>query len=831
MVGNKGKNIMKIQSLVMLLISLFFSILFSYTLFSQYFTEAYPKSIIVIENTAKKNENSQGTDVYVKSVKVNGEEIIFEESEKYGDWKYENGLNMVINPSNPSYLVAKIQNGETLEIELLKHGGSGIVKLYEDGKLLETIDLYSPQWDNVVLKKNLGKISIVHNLIPFLLLYISAFLVLVNFKKVFKIINAEPCVLKSLKGFGGIVGVYLVGAFYFEQVDMSLAVSLIVLCVCYTLAISLCDFLKDKDDYLKTLVAGLLILLSSVVVCLLVERINENIIDIKYIFGNAVAYGSIFFLMIFWIRRLATAVSLTMILLFGYAVANYYVTLFRGSPILPGDFLTIGTAAEVLGNYQYTIGWPIYSSLCLGVAWCMAMKIISVKVGKIEKRYVLYWTFPATMLICAVISTDFFAPSLDLWNLNSNVKEYGLAMSLISNVRRMHMTEPEGYSYEYIEKLSNDYMQKTTKEEFTPNVIAIMNESFSDLSVISNVLDSDTYMPFYNSLEENTVKGTMLASTIGGGTANTEYEFLTGNSMAFIPGTVPFQQFIKPDTYSLVGNLKDQGYQTVAIHPYYEKGYSRYKVYPNLGFDEFLKIEDFTNPELERELYVTDEESYNKVIQMFEQYQKSDAPVFIFNVTIQNHSGYSTGYFGKDVISVPGYEGKFADVEEYLTLLKKSDDAFQTLINYFSEIEEPTVILMFGDHQPKVSDDFYETMFGKTMEQWDFTDTQKRYEVPFFIWANYDIHEQQDVLISANYLSSFLCEVANMKMIPYQRYLLELHKKVPMMNINGYWADDNKWHRYSEETTYKPLLDMYWNIQYNNMFFWKKCEKWFVYNN
>ena len=187
----------------------------------------------------------------------------------------------------------------------------------------------------------------------------------------------------------------------------------------------------------------------------------------------------------------------------------------------------------------------------------------------------------------------------------------------------------------------------------------------------------------------------------------------------------------------------------------------------------------------------------------------------------------SSGFFGENVISIPEIEGKFPDVEEYLTLIKKSDDAFKLLIDYFSQVEEPTIILMFGDHQPNISEKFYEQIMGKPIWEFSLEETQRRYEVPFFIWANYDIPEQNEVYISSNYLSGLLLETAGMSMTPYQNFVLDVREKIPAMNMIGYLGDDGQWHYYTEENQYRELLNKYWDIQYNGMFANRKCEEWF----
>ena len=169
-------------------------------------------------------------------------------------------------------------------------------------------------------------------------------------------------------------------------------------------------------------------------------------------------------------------------------------------------------------------------------------------------------------------------------------------------------------------------------------------------------------------------------------------------------------------------------------------------------------------------------------------------------------------------------------MEEYLTLVKESDDALKVLIDYFASIEDPTVILIFGDHQPKVDFEFYEAMLGKPRTEWTLEETQKLYKIPFMIWANYDIKEKTNVFTSMNYLAGIFLDTAGIQTNPYQSFLLKLKETIPAMNINGYLGDDGIWHMYSEEAKYSPLLKDYWNIQYNNMFDNKKDNKWFAVN-
>ena len=125
-------------------------------------------------------------------------------------------------------------------------------------------------------------------------------------------------------------------------------------------------------------------------------------------------------------------------------------------------------------------------------------------------------------------------------------------------------------------------------------------------------------MPFIDSLKENSVRGNLYVSVKGGNTANTEFEFLTGNSLAFLPaGSVAYQQFVKSDLPSLASHLGDLGYTTAALHPYRASGWNRNIVYPKLGFDAMYFQEDFQNATTCRG-YVDDQSAFNKLIELYE---------------------------------------------------------------------------------------------------------------------------------------------------------------------------------------------------------------------
>ena len=244
-----------------------------------------------------------------------------------------------------------------------------------------------------------------------------------------------------------------------------------------------------------------------------------------------------------------------------------------------------------------------------------------------------------------------------------------------------------------------------------PTIIVVMSESYADLSVVGDFSTNIDVAPYFHSLKENAIHGYALSSVFGAKTPNSEWEFMTGNSMAFLPsGSVVYQQYISKTPTSIVSNLKNDGYTCVAMHPYYETGWSRNAVYPDLGFDETHFIDDFDQTKLLRE-YITDRELYEKIIDRYES-RAANEDLFIMSISMQNHGGYTEKYDNFDEkVRLLGLN--YPDVNQYLSLVHESDSALEYLISYFQNVEDPVEIVFFGDHQPSLSSSFYPNLNGK----------------------------------------------------------------------------------------------------------------------
>ncbi len=376
-------------------------------------------------------------------------------------------------------------------------------------------------------------------------------------------------------------------------------------------------------------------------------------------------------------------------------------------------------------------------------------------------------------------------------------------------------TDYANESEDSADKFDLNWVNKRQKSSENPNIIVVMNESFSDLGVLGDFKTNQDYMPFIHAIYDNTIKGNLFVSVLAGNTANSEYEFLTGDSMAFLPaGSVPYQQYINKSMPTLVSALNSLGYRTIGMHPYNASGWDRDEVYEYFGFNEIYFAPNFKNPTRIRK-YISDETTFEKIIELYEEKPKNEK-LFVFDVTMQNHSGYSQEYENfSPSISLEGITGK--GTVNYLSLVKVTDDAFEKLINYFSKADEDTIILMFGDHQPSdyVANPIIKANGGS--DDWTLEQQQNRYIVPFVLWANYDIPEQQIDKISLNYLSGILMQTAGLELTPYQKYLTKLREDYPVITANIYIDKDGNMNQITDDVI-KDKLNDYSILQYNHLF-------------
>lgn len=549
-----------------------------------------------------------------------------------------------------------------------------------------------------------------------------------------------------------------------------------------------------------------------------------------YALGNIVCLTGVLLCIYMICPSMKAAIVLYWSVLLIFALANYYVTQFRGNPFMPSDLFSVATAARVAGKYTFTISERLVIGI-LCYVWGIAIAgIVPYRKKKRSRRQ-------QAVCILAFVGVVWYFRTHEIeaiygfhlaemqWDIGGVYQEKGSVLSFATMLQNFEVQKPAGYSGRRAEQiLSQAQKQERDETDLQPTIIAIMDESFSDLRVLGDFETSEEYLDHWYAVEDYRLRGNLYVSTYAGGTANTEFEFLTGNSMGNLPaGIVPYQIYNLKNIGNMADILHANGYKTTAIHPEYKGNWTRTRVYESFGFDTFLSIDDFENPERIRSS-VSDQASFEKVIEV---YERDDGPQFIFNVTMQNHGGYDVNEMAKlnRIVLKEEWRG-YTDVETYLTLIRESDQAICNLIEYFSNVDRPVILCIFGDHQPGVNGLWIEEVMGKETSQISFEEQQSKYCVPYMIWANFECAAPSEILdTSSNYLGALLLEQAGIVQTDYTAYLLQMREQVPIINAYGYQTADAVWHSFEEETQVTEWVENYKMVQYNAMFDAKRNKK------
>ena len=574
--------------------------------------------------------------------------------------------------------------------------------------------------------------------------------------------------------------------------------------------------------------------LISAACFLIMELVNnsEKLLQMKPLYMAMNILGGFIMMVILmaWMNSFRRTCMILVMFATTMSLIFYYVYLCRGEPLQFIDIFSFATAMDVAGAYKFVftrwVTTMLTAALCLiGIimhlpdySWASRLKTkLASRAAAFVSMIVLF------QLYLNVNWNGALGIVTDLWAPHDTYEEVGTNMGFFCVAKFMRNTPPDGYSVDKVEEIAKESEEEFAKSDDTGttavqkpvNIIAIMNEAWADYGVFDKFNTNESYQPFYYSMEKNTIKGHTLVCISGGGTAKTEYEFLTGNSVKQYPGMVPYVSYYTHDQYSLVSTLEAQGYKTAAMHPNKGTNWNRTTAYRFLGFDEFYTIDDFDSGAEKYRNMITDKENYKKIIDVIESKDDPSQPFFLFDVTMQNHGGYGTDNFPTD-ITVDGYNDDAWN--RYLSLVKKSDEALQYLIEYFENCDEPTMIVMFGDHFPSQDQGVEEFLSGKKRDELDIEDMEDYYQTPFFIWTNYDMESKSDVVTSTNFLGTLMMEQTGLEMTAFEDYQMMLMNKMIAFNHKGYVDPDGGYHSWSDapEDIKKSELE-YEYLQYNTL--------------
>ncbi|MBE9910085.1 sulfatase-like hydrolase/transferase [Enterococcus mundtii] len=505
--------------------------------------------------------------------------------------------------------------------------------------------------------------------------------------------------------------------------------------------------------------------------------------------------------------------------------ANYLKMSYRQEPIYPDDLKMI-TEFNLLKDMT---GTPIFIGLILlailafgGVVWAIVRSFKKDRTFQIYRILTLIMTVammgyfsnfnnPNNLLRKAYNQTALWIP----YSQKMNYYNTGFIGGFLYNLKVEPMERPEGYSKEKINEITEKYQaiadeKNQTASDEQPNIIYVMSESFSDPSHLNGVTVTGDPLADYREVANQTYSGRMLSQNYGGGTANIEFEALTGLSMALFNGqmTTPYTMLVpKLDQLpSLVSTLNAQNYRTTAIHPYNTSMYKREDVYQTLGFDSFISEGNMTYTDtIDNNPYISDESAYKEILDLLKDEQ---TPQFVHLVTMQTHMPYAGKYSQLDFSATTEDDTGTDTLNNYLQDIAYSSQVLKAFTEALKDTPRRTLVVFWGDHLPGIySDEIKNKNEKQALHQTEF--------LMFDTAGELEKGETNDAVTSPFYFAANLLEQTNQKTTGFYQLLLEMESAIPAFERelyfqNGQWGKEAQLNQAQEE-----VYEAYRLIQYD----------------
>lgn len=525
------------------------------------------------------------------------------------------------------------------------------------------------------------------------------------------------------------------------------------------------------------------------------------------------------------------------------AIVNYYTRDLHGTALMPQDILNIGTAAAVMGSYTLRITQTVITIVALllpVLAISVAQRFLAYGRGKPPKiswkRRLARWA-GCFAGIFVILYVGYFAPFAIKpkqtygWAWQLTYYKYGYLAGTIESAGLLMnpIVEPDNYSDEAADEAAaraDGYTPavETVSEQEYPDIVLILSESFYDFDLVTDLQTDVEVMSVTKNLE-NSIYGHTVSPQVGGGTNSSEYEMLTSNSLMLMPSITPFNWLNLYGADSIVSYLEDLGYSTMAAHPYTNLNYRRNSAWLALGFDQVYFEDSFPTKEYYgNRPYQTDSATYKDLEAMYES-MPEDQPRFTFLVSIQSHGDYDMNDPELDLVHAATDYGEYDEVmDEYLSCMYLTDQAFGELTDYFTQVYEETgrkvIVAMAGDHAPS----FVDHVADKTIASENDLQILER-STPFIIWANYPLENAGETNENDPLNRMDLCmfapavaEQAGLPLTDYYEYLLAMQDDVTVITAGNDYMDANGvTHVYGENETNDDWVHGYFALEYNNI--------------
>ena len=520
-------------------------------------------------------------------------------------------------------------------------------------------------------------------------------------------------------------------------------------------------------------------------------------------------------------KRIHIAYLLTSLIIIIFGIANQTKILYRDDIVKFEDITLLKEAMTMSTRYDIVIKWYTVMFIIFSIIIFFLLKrFVNKYKYNIKKQIVLV----LSILVIGLLSYNTLYKSEDIYNKVGNqslinqwitTRQYqirGLIYPFIYTIEDFVDKEPDEYNEDKVKEIINNYVYEDIDKDKKVNVIAIMLEAYNDFSKFGVINFNENIYEKFHEIQDKSINGSLITTVFGGGTVETERNFLTGY--------IDFPNFRKK-TNSYVWYFKEQGYRTEAMHPIFGAFYNRASINPNLGFDDYYYYENKFNSVSSD--FLDDYDFFDYIIEGYENSKKDNVPYFNFSVTYQNHGPYyGESYAGKEYFfENNGYDEEgYNIINEYFSGIRKTNIALEKLINYFETEEEPTIIILFGDHNPFLGNDdlAYKTL-GINMSLDNLEGFKNYYETPYVIYGNnsakkmFDndfVGEGED--ISPIFLMNKVFELCDFKGNEYMQYTSNLLKNIDVIS-NYYYKEKGVYVR-KEESKYEDIITEYNYVNY-----------------
>lgn len=450
----------------------------------------------------------------------------------------------------------------------------------------------------------------------------------------------------------------------------------------------------------------------------------------------------------FFKRKKLAVFSISFIWL-SLGIANHVVLSYRITPFAFIDLFILEPNLEFLSSY-------LNVGLVIGLAFIITAMIVSVIIlfKKASKTQVkLLSTVLTSFVLFAVISVfyqsflTFGVFETRISNMSKDYDDFGFVSCFTRSALERGIDKPENYSEDSVDNIYEGLDLNSGTNSQTPNVIIVQLESFFDPNLIADTYYTENPVPYFTYLMDNYSSGNLEVAVVGAGTANTEFEVLTGMSVDFFgTGEYPYETVLSQNTCETIAyNLKELDYSTYAIHNNTGVFYQRYQVYPNLGFDYFISSEFMADTTTTANDWIKDKYLTTEI---FKCLNLSDDRDFVFAVSVQGHGSFpeeETENLDIRVSESPFDEGLENQIEYYVNQLYEMDLFVKELISELESYDEPVILALYGDHIPSLE-----------LEASDLV-TGDNYETQYVIWSNFQL-EESDKDLATYQLSATVLE-------------------------------------------------------------------------